>query len=195
MKRFKSVSRVAVLCIFFLGASPSIKGFESSRLLTTADFAAEENDRQQGPTLSSANADPNPWATYNQWMCFDTQHVQLEPVQIKFDTDWKPWPQITVTTSEHRFLISPETDLHLNTEELLAQWKKLFEGSREICIYSAFLQYVDEEDGISSDSLWVLEKLKTENGYWDITQSEAAENELPEPLDPTDDEQRNIDIR
>lgn len=164
MKLCGNVKYLILAVGFFLSASVPIQGVEERNILSPRDLEQEKSDRQRGPALSSAVDDPNPWATFNQWMCFDAHQVEIKPIEIKID-DWKPWPQFTVTTAGQKFDLSPETDLDLNTEQVLNEWEKLVLGSQEICFYAAFLQYIDED---ISYSLWVLEDIKTQNGYWRV---------------------------
>ncbi len=169
MKFSKTVSYFSTLFLMTLSDSSSTKCLDVNPLLSPEDLIHEKNDREQGPALSSATNDPKQWETYNQWMCFDTSQIQLDSIDIKSDANWRPWPQITVTTVGQRFNISPETDLNINTEETLKNWRALLNDSKEICLYAAFLQYLDEDE--MPDSLWVLEDVKTENGYWHVNDS------------------------
>ncbi len=149
-----------------------MNGLEHDPLLDTSDLAREERDHLRGPALSSVLDDPNPWESYNQWMCFDSTQVQVETAEIDMDGGWVPWPQLRVEALGQTFLISPEVDLPVDAAKELEEWRRELRGSREVCLYAAFLEYSDSSPDSVADreSLWILQRLKTENGYWDVPQ-------------------------
>lgn len=169
MKHSRTANLFAITALAILAASTSIKGYDRSDLLTADDLNQEATDRARGPALSSALDDPRPWATYNQWMCFNAAQARVESIQIRNSSAWKPWPQLEVHTLGQLFEFSPEIDLDLDTLSVIETWTGLAKATREICFYAAFLQYLDlEENNNLPTSLWVLEDIKTENGYWHI---------------------------
>lgn len=178
------VSRTVRFLILFSALASlvpaSIKGLEEQGLLTLEDLSHEENDRQNGPALSSSPDDPNPWSSNNQWMCFDANQVQIDTIEIKPGTHWIPWPQISVVASGQQFDFSPETDLEINTEEVIEEWRSLFTQARGVCFYAAFLQYLDTEESQQPETLWVLEEFKTNNGYWHSTDATQKDPDSPE---------------
>lgn len=165
MKHSRIVSFACLLAVFLISSAP-IQGVENGGLLTKDDLSHELEDRDNGPALSSAIDDPNPWATYNQWMCFDASLIRIEKVGVKFDKSWKSWPQITIATAGQEFDFSPATDRDMNAATILKVWESLLENSREVCLYAAFLQYLDIDERKIPISLWVLEDVKAESGYW-----------------------------
>jgi len=175
MKRSKSVSHALLVLLLGLGISGPTKGLEGTDLLTKEDLAHEEADRVRGPALSSAIDDPNPWETYNQWMCFESSQVELESVGIKYDHEWSQMPQLAVTTLGQRFDISPDADQRFEADRVIETWRHLFDGSRDVCFFAAFLQYLDSDEDGRPRSLWILKSIKTGNGYWHVN-SETSED-------------------
>ncbi len=177
----KGIYFISAAFILLMSFPPLLNALEGSSLLNADDFLLEELDYQKGPALSSGIGDPKPWATYSRWMCFSADQVRLEQVQIKLDAGWVQWPQLKVDALGQSFDISPEVDQKLITEKVLNNWKNIIGSSREICFYAAFLQYLSSVEDEIPESLWVLEKIKTENGYWHISEADGRdENGLPE---------------
>lgn len=180
MKFSKNVSFVALSFIFLIGVPSPIKGSDGSALLSTEDLAHEKTDRERGPALSSAINDPNPWATYNQWMCFDANQIEIETVEVKYHAEWEKTPQVVVTTTPgQRIELSLDSYETIDTENVIRDWRNLFRDSREICFFAAFLQYMDSDDASVVDSLWVLEELKTEKGYWSVVEANVESLGVP----------------
>ncbi len=172
MKPSRTAKFAKLGLLLFLALPTLTKGVDEAPYLSAEDVAQEQTDRERGPALSSALADPNPWQTYNQWMCFDRDVVRSEEVQIKTDDEWKPWPQITVNALGQRFDFSPETDLPVHAPSLMSRWNGLLQETHWVCIYAAFLQYLEPEEPASKEpySLWIIERVKTEQGNWSITE-------------------------
>lgn len=175
MKSSKKAS-VLVLIASVLGAPTQVSGLDGSRLLSVVDREYQRTDHLRGRALGSAADDPHPWETFNQWMCFDTVVVRMEQIQIKRDNTWEPWPQLIVKAMGQNFVISPSTELQIDPTAVQGRWERLLQGSREVCFYSAFLQYLTESEHQPIESLWILNQMKTENGYWitpDFADSES----------------------
>lgn len=162
-------TRVAGLGILLSIFPGSISGSEFGALLDAADIVLEHQDRMRGPALSSAIHDPKPWASYNHWACFDSRQVQVETSNIWLHNEWTPWPGLRFEIPGQILLFSPETDLPLEAATVAGAWREILQNSREVCIYAAFLQRFPAAKGAkrgTPESLWVLQKIKTENGSW-----------------------------
>src|SRR4051812_12750264 len=103
MKPSRTAKFATLGSLLFLAVPTLTKGVDQAPFLSAEDVAQEQADREKGPALSSALDDPNPWQTYNQWMCFDRDVVRTEEVQIKNSEEWKPWPQITANALGQKF--------------------------------------------------------------------------------------------
>ncbi|MBI3557922.1 MAG: hypothetical protein HY074_16795 [Deltaproteobacteria bacterium] len=188
MNNLRNASSGGLALLFFICTMTQSLGLEEASLLTSKDIAHEIRDRRDGPALSSAVDDPNPWETYNQWMCFETKAARIESVGVRTSGDWKPWPQISITTSEQTFVFSPSTDREVDTDLILESWKNLFDRSERVCLYAAYLQNLDPVDSVNPEALWILEDMKTETGYWhseEVTSDQTSlsqddESEKPE---------------
>lgn len=186
MKYFKNVSLAAVSFVFLLGLPSPIKGSDGRALLSAEDLAYEKAERERGPALSSAIDDPNPWATYNQWMCFGANQIEIETVEVKYRTEWEKTPQIVVTTPGQRIELSLDPSEPMNAEGVIRDWRDLFRHSSEVCFFAAFLQYMDSDDESVVDSLWVLEQLKTESGYWRVADASQEQLEASDETESSD---------
>lgn len=121
-------------------------------LLDESDFQFMRLDNKE-PALSIPEEN---FKSYNQWQCFETQDVEVLLVDIDYNK-WHQVPSIAVGTMA--FDIDP--DINWDKDKVLDHWNNLIQGSKSICIFAAFLQNND------NNSLWYIQKIKTQNGYWD----------------------------
>lgn len=180
-KRIITCSQLVVFIagLYFLPATT--KSDEGSSILNVVDLALEKSDHKRGPALHGPH-DVNYWESYNQWMCFNPDQVQFESVGIKYDV-WKQMPQATVSALGQVFEVSPSADLKFDTPKVLDQWLALLNGSKQICLYAAFLQSMDSNEG-RLDSLWILNRIKTENGTWTVDDNTLNDNIQEEKNEP-----------
>lgn len=146
-------------------AVPHITAPDRLGLLNKDDIAQEKNDHDSGPVMQSSLEAEKQWESYNQWLCFDKDNIELTRVDIEYDGKIKSLPQINAWTSEHYLEISLSADTEDDNDRTFSEWQNLSEGMNQICIYAAHLQYLYSL-GNRQSSLWIISKLKTEFGYW-----------------------------
>lgn len=139
-----------------------IIGQDHHELLSKQDLDLEITERHETPALSSLPEDSNPWQSYNQWMCFEKNAVELTTTEIVYDGQKKIMPQLNVTFAGQFFEISLSADTNYDNNLIFSDWKNLLSASGDVCIYAAFLPTINSE----LTSLWVIAELKTNNGYW-----------------------------
>lgn len=123
------------------------------------------NDQDSGHVLQSSLDAEKQWESYNQWLCFDKDNIELTRVEIEYDGKIKSMPQINAWTSENYLEISLSADTEYDNDQIFSEWQNLMEGTNQICVYAAHLQYLYSL-GNRQSSLWIISKLKTGFGYW-----------------------------
>lgn len=122
------------------------------QLLTNADFEFQKDDNQS-PALSIPDAG---FASFNKWQCFDVSAAVVDLTEVDYD-GLHSVP--TIKIKNMNFDIDP--DVEWDIEKVLNDWSNLFSGARSVCIFGAYLQDISDEE-----TLWYIESIKTENGYW-----------------------------
>lgn len=153
-----------LISLFCLGFSilsyVSIAKDSDIGLLKDKDFNLEIELAETGPAIGSALGDPNPWESYDQWLCFNSRDLTVSCTHVKYPSEWKSVPHIRATIGE-RIL---EFDLYPDTKRYcvatVKEWAALLEGTERACIFGAYLQSEADFD------LWYLSLLKTDKGYW-----------------------------
>jgi hypothetical protein len=157
-----------LICFVILGVfllPISMHGEGHSRLLSNEDLFLEYKDRELGPELSSGISDPNPWESYNQWMCFNASQVHLTQVKVKYEGKDKTMPQLEVSLLGHSFEISLSADTEYDNDLIFEMWQNLLKESKEVCAYAAYLTHLNLEGELPT-SLWIISRLKSESGLW-----------------------------
>ena len=126
------------------------------------DYARENN-------LSPALTIPDMgFESYNQWQCFNSKEIEL----VSSEVDYHGIHSVpTIQYKNMSFDLDP--DILWNTEDVFLEWEGLLQEAKSICIFGAFLQ-----EGPEYGSLWYIEKIKTENGYWSRSESAAGASRL-----------------
>lgn len=157
----------AGVCLFFalMTISFEINCYEGNSLLSAEDLELQRTDRQN-PVLSVAFDGSDRQKTYSQWMCFEAEQVQFEGEEVRYAEKTKWLPLAIVTTLGQRFEFSLYDEFGEDGKEVLKKWKDLYAGAPEICFYAPFLQYVKKDREGLAYSQWLLQRMKTKNGYW-----------------------------
>lgn len=153
-----------------------------STLLNDDDLQKEQLDSTD-PALSAVLDGKEPyWESFNLWQCFPTDKIRIECQEAEYHGP-KWTPSLYVMSESHRFEFSMDPDPEPDCERIVANWKSLLEDERAFCVYAAFLQIADDVDESEArdGSLWIINELKTQKGYWKF---EADENWKTEPKDP-----------
>jgi len=164
---------VLILMVISVSAFPHF----GASILTREDEILAEESTAYGPALSSASNAKDQWGSYNQWMCFPKMDVKYECAQ--YDQDILV-PSVKAQTNEHVFFFELHVEDGVLCEKTLAEWEKMSIQSSEVCLFAAQMPNTDlGEDRGRPQSLWYLDALKTENGYWQIA---ADSVDLPDNL-------------
>lgn len=155
---------ILIACVLAVFPQSTISQ-DRDELLTEEDIALELSDREGTPALSAPLYEPEYWESYNQWMCFDRDSVELIRVEVESGKQVMILPMIIASLPGYFLEISIHGEGDEENEHTYNRWKQLFEGSRRICAYAAYLNDI-EPDGDTPGSTWIINKLKTENGSW-----------------------------
>ena len=146
----------------------------ATALLNEYDYARMENDFTHGPALSAPlNGSPY-WATYNQWLCFSTQNIEISYVEAEYG-EIRKLPTLHVTEGSHFFEFSMDPEPAPDFDNITEKWKALLKDEAEFCVYAAPLQELDASNydtSAESASLWIIYQLKTAKGYWNFESDE-----------------------
>jgi hypothetical protein len=151
-------------------------------LLNSDDQEMEVVNQEGPPALSSGLNSAPQWESFNTWQCFSTEKLQYECSDLDYGAIKVPTLRVTDGSIMHDFSLDPEPGL--NCEQTLAKWIALLENQRSFCVYAAHLQiYPDnpfQAEGIEQWHLWIINQIKTNNGYWkwapDAAEESTAEN-------------------
>ncbi len=151
----------AVMCFLFVvdAADP-----QRHPLLSNEDIEHARFDRMRGRAMGSTLSDPNPWSSYNEWVCADAADVQLHDDLVTYEGEKKNMPYFIVKLPGHEIDFSLSGDVQYDFVDLKQRWEELLHGTQYICFYAAYfpaVEYVGEPG-----SSWILSGLKTERGYW-----------------------------
>ncbi len=154
-------------------------------LLSPEDQEMEVLDQEETSVFSSAPDAVPYWESFNTWQCFSTENIQPECSELDYGAIHVPTLRLREGTTLYDFSLDPEPDL--NCEQTLAKWIALLENQRSFCVYAAHLQiYPDnpfESDGVTEWHLWIVDQIKTYNGYWkwaDTGEEATDENDTVE---------------
>ncbi len=151
-------------CIAMLMSSTillsSFRGNDARSLLTSQDYELEIAERTSGQPALSSPMDEEPWESFNHWLCFSNDEVQLQFSAVDY-RGWKKIPTVVASSVGHRFEISLSPEVSRDHDQVIMEWVALMNESSRICVYAAYLQPI-ADDG----SLWTLARIKTEKGYW-----------------------------
>lgn len=150
---------------------------ESYQVLSTEDFKmAHVADKISA--ISWPQSDGSFVESFNKWQCYSINQVKLSKVDID-NNGLECIPSIEISHQNENLiqLFDIDDEENWDCEKTLDQWKKLIKDQKSICLFGALSQI--ESPNIF---LWDLEKIKTENGYWN--RSEEAELVNREDYDP-----------
>jgi hypothetical protein len=166
MKSYKS-KLLKILIIAILNLSIN---FENPRsILNTEDIELELSEENQKPALSSGNLSEQKWESFNTWICFPTDQIQLFCAEIDDSNDFVP--TIEIYDFEGRNIqLSLDPPFHKTCNQILTEWTLLIKNKRHFCAFTAFLQNLELDDSKEQHptELWIVDTLKTQSGYWQV---------------------------
>lgn len=133
---------------------------EHYQVLTKEDFDMAHEDNKTS-AISWPQSDGSFVESFNKWQCYSTDQIKLSTVEIE-DHESKCVPSIEIAHDNFVQLFDIDNEENWDCEKILDDWNELIKNQRSICLFGAFVQYET-----SNIFLWDLEKIKTENGYWD----------------------------
>jgi hypothetical protein len=188
-KKLNTRLRIAIVLVSSLSCL-SMASISHYELLNSDDQEKEAVDQKGTPALSSGlNAVPQ-WESFNTWQCFPTENIRLECTELDNGEIRVPTLRFSKKSIMYDFSLDPEPGL--DCDQILEKWATLLENQRSFCVYAAHLQkYPDnpfQSEGIAEWHLWIVNQIKTNNGYWKWAHTEkepAAENNqvVPEAED------------
>ena len=164
----------------------SMTTFNHYDLLSPEDQEMEVLGREEPSVLSSAlDAIPH-WESFNTWQCFSTENIEPECSELDYGAIHVPTLRMREGNTLYDFSLDPEPDL--NCEQTLTKWIALLENQRSFCVYAAHLQiYPDnpfESEGVEEWHLWIVDQIKTYNGYWKWAGTEEESNAENGTIEP-----------
>jgi hypothetical protein len=183
------MTRVRIFVIALIAATSSLSMYHDPAydLLDDSDYARMRSDSTQGPALS-APLDGSPyWESYNQWLCFPTQKIEIDCLEAEYG-EVRKLPVLHVTENSHYFEFSMDPEPAPDCDQVTGRWKILLKNEGVFCAYAAPLQELDVtayDTDAEAGSVWIINLLKTSKGYWRF---ESQENRLhEEPDGPIED--------
>ena len=169
---------IFVLTIFLTSSFSSID--KSYQVLSAEDFKmAHTADKVS--VISWPQSDGSVIESFNKWQCYSINQVKLSTVDINNNNGLKCIPSIEISHHNENLiqLFDIDDEENWDCEKNLDQWNELIKNQNSICLFGAFSQF--ESPNVF---LWDLEKIKTENGYWN--RSEEADLLNSEEHGPTE---------
>lgn len=136
----------------------------SASFLNESDFKLQEKSNYQGPPLRYFDEEGALVPSYNEWLCFSTEGLTLTCSEHEMDELIKT-PMIASYAGTNAFEMEPSPTDGVDCEQTLEIWKNLLDEEENFCVLGSYLQDLPT-GGSEKRSLWVLEALKTERGYW-----------------------------
>ncbi|MDD4974501.1 MAG: hypothetical protein PHY93_09145 [Bacteriovorax sp.] len=161
----KNLVRIILIFTIALPSTLSFSLHDSSYdILSEEDWSLLRQEKEKGtPALSSAISDENKWESYNEWRCFSAKNVEALCASVD-DDDSHLVPIVTIQNKDgspgYEYALGSEYNWNCN--KVIESWSVLIENQESICIHGAYLQ----EDEQNNNSLWYIDQIKTQNGYW-----------------------------
>lgn len=169
--------RVLLVAVITATFSLSMVHDPTYNLLNDIDYAKARSDAAQGPALT-APLDGSPyWSSYNQWLCFSSQNIEMSCLEAEYN-GIKKVPVLHLTEGTHYFEFSMDPEPALDCNKVIDRWNALLKNELAFCAYAAPLQELDitaYDSNAETGSVWIINQLKTAKGYWKF---ESEENWL-----------------
>ena len=145
-------------------------------LLDEHDYERMRIDVSQGPALSGPLISGSvSWASYNQWLCFPAQNIDVACAEDEYDEETRKVPVLHVMENSHYFELSMDAEPAPDCDKVTERWKALLQDEGAFCAYAAPLQELDinaYDTHAEAGSLWIVNQLKTAKGYWHFESDE-----------------------
>jgi hypothetical protein len=154
--------RVAALMMLFIMFGSRQLGQADqfqSQILTKQDIEYQNFTNSDGRILGSALDDPEYWESYNQWLCFPS--AEIVETKTEIHGHWQQTYILGASLGNQYFEFDVPLELNWDFEKVRQEWVGLLANTSEVCILGAFLQSQKNDE-----SLWIIQQIKTENGYW-----------------------------
>jgi hypothetical protein len=100
---------------------------------------------------------------FNKWQCFDVKNIEITEAEIYYRGK-RLVPYIQVNSKNRSFEFHVDPVINCNKDAVIKKWNELINRQKAICIFAAYLQ-----TDVDGTTVWYIQKLKTKNGYWDIS--------------------------
>lgn len=133
-------------------------------LLDETDWYLSKQAAESGtPALSSIIGAENQWESYNEWRCFSAKGIDLRCAAID-DNGSRLIPMVNVLSEDEDldYEYALGSEYSWDCQKVIDSWSTLINGQESICLHGAYLK----EDEHSNTSLWYIDQIKTQNGYW-----------------------------
>ncbi len=161
--------KLGIVALFTFVICLSASGLVFPSLLDDEDFEFQFANNELGAALGSEIQGEQPWESFNQWQCFRLESIRFECAA--YDSE-KFTPSLRVETQSEVFLFDTHVEDRLDCEHTLSIWRRIGTGGRDVCVFAARMPEVNlGSDGSRLQSLWYINRLKGENGYWDLNDS------------------------
>jgi hypothetical protein len=160
-KIFISFLLITVTTAACLACIPSMKF-----LLTKEDLEYTMEDNQ-APAISIPETGEK---YFNEWHCMDANEITITTVEIDYD-GIKDSPTLYANYNGKDVEYATDPDINWNVDLMMNHWHHIIKNSKEVCIFSAYLQETPEGD------LRYIERIKTERGVWDRNDDHFVLNE------------------
>ena len=163
------MKKIVLICIIVVF---SFSTFGYINILNDLDIQMQNEDTQVGPAMSSGLHQEFQWQSYNEWNCFPKTLLSFDCVIYDEDTEV---PSIVYATDEMMYIFDLHVEDRKDCKSTLETWKALAPDDSQLCIYAAHMPAVDWAEGEQNNSLWYINQIKGENGYWKLFDDYEAE--------------------
>jgi hypothetical protein len=160
--KIASLIALSLLSLINLSASE----YTSGLTLSEHDFyLAEKSNYPTPPIRYWQNNKLVP--SYNEWKCFSVENMTLTCTEHEMPEVVKT-PMIAVYDGDETLEIETSPVDGVHCENTLKVWEELLQEEEKFCVLAAYLQDLPHENygGTQYRSLWIIDSLKTRNGYW-----------------------------
>lgn len=159
MSKIPTVFLIIILMFSIISFAPIDEKYS---ILDDNDFAMMKIDNEK-PAITIPDEN---FESFNEWICFNIKDLEITKAEVDY-YDWHYVPSINVYIDNHLLSFDLDPDKKWNIDLIIDTWKDLFENQESVCIFGAYLQEID-----NNGELWYIQKIKTNNGYWDRSKSD-----------------------
>lgn len=157
----KKIKIISLITISFFIMLMIIFSLSSYSILTLEDFLYWRNGKQTQAISIPETGEKY----YNEWKCFKLKNVKVSEVTLDYSSSPRILPILEVKDGKSIFEFDIDPTYNWNKDAVINKWTSLINNQEKICIFSAYLQ---KDPDLTS--VWMISKIKTKNGYWNISE-------------------------